>query len=271
MRSHFRSEHFWRNISFSILVSVLAAHLLVAHDKPYSFQELLAMPRYYYSMLLNAMAALLLIEFVHMVSRRLYRRFRAEGLGHRWLLLQVVLGIGLAMLLELVIATLLFAYHGQLIWETSFFRKLFVSISMFILMVNFFFTGFYQYKEPAVHTMVRYRILRQLASEDCLAAQVLGRPALLFVSDRKCWSIGFNGEKLQWPDSLDASQKLLDAGEYFRGQREWMVHRSAIVRVRQLPGKLLLLETALGFPLELKVSRRRAPEFKQWWAGEIAV
>ena len=269
LRSHFRSPHFWRNISFSILASLAASHLLVSFDQRYSLRELWAMPRYYYSLVINAFIALLLIEFMHMISRRLYRRFKAQGLGARWMLLQLLLGVGLTVVAELLIAGAVYYYHGLVIWETMFFRKLFTPILMFIVIVNLFFAVYYLYREPAVTTLVRYKLASPLASESGSAEQVSDGPALLFVEDRNCFSIAFTGEKTQWNSSLDASYLQLGGMDYFRGQREWLVHRSAIARVTQLSGKRLRLETTLAFPISLIVSRRRAPMFKQWWAGDI--
>lgn len=269
IRSHFSSRNFWRNLSLSMAAALAAGHLVVSHDQRYSLPELLSMPRYYYSVALNGAAALLLIEFVHMVSRRLYRRFRAQGLGLRWLAMQALLGLGLTVVLELVMATLLFHYHGHWITETIFFRKLFVPITMFILIINLFFIVYYLYREPAVTTQVRYKLARPLQSGPCAAEKVLGMPALLYVQQRCCWSVSFEGEKLRWPDPLDASEKRLAAADYFRGQRDWLLHRSAVVSVRQLSGRRLELRTSVAqFPL-LVVSRRRAALFKQWWSGDI--
>ncbi|RYY52146.1 MAG: hypothetical protein EOO09_22180 [Chitinophagaceae bacterium] len=269
LRSHFRSPHFWRNLSFSMLASLIASHLVVSFDQRYSLFELFAMPRYYYSLAINAFAALLLIEFMHMISRRLYRSFKSQGLGARWMLLQLVLGVGLTVLAELLIAGAVYYYHGLVIWETMFFRKLFTPILMFILIVNLFFAVYYLYREPAVTTLVRYKLAKPAVSETDSAEQFLDNPALLFVADRSCFSIAFTGEKKHWNCSLDESYLRLGGTDYFRGQREWLVHRSAIAKVTQLSGKRLQLETTLVFPISLTVSRRRAPMFKQWWAGDI--
>lgn len=269
LRLHVRSKHFLRNLCFSLLASVLAAHLVVTYNQRYSLLQMLAMRRYYHSLWVNALAALVLIEFVHAVSRRLYRRFSALGLGWRWMLLQLLLGVGVALLLEVLIASLFFYFDGKWILDTVFFAKLFGPIAMFIVILNLFFMLHYLYREPAVVTQVRYRVASSLRSEQLGAEQVLGLPALLYVSDRSCWSIGFDGERLRWPDSLELSHGRLGEVDYFRGQRDWLVHRAAITGVRQLAGKRLQLQTSVDFPFVLVVSRRRAPAFKQWWSGEI--
>lgn len=267
LRSHFSSPHFWRNLAFSSFVALIAGHLVVSHDKDYSLLELLGMRRYYYSLAINSLAALVLIEFVHMVSRRLYRRFKPEGLGRRWLLLQCTLGLGLTVLLELVIASTLFAYHGQWIWETSFYRNLFIPIVIFIVMLNCFFAAHYLHIDPKVKTVVRSHFFSPEAAPE-LSHEFKDQPKLIFIRDEKCFYLSFQDREFLWQDSIEASEKSLPSSDYFRGRREWMVHRLGIIGVVNLKGKRLQVILSGNSGFELIISRRRSPAFKRWWGGE---
>ena len=269
LRSHFRSKHFWRNLAVSVMVSVIAGHLIVAYDQPYSWLELWGMPRYYYSLALSSAAALVQIEFVHMVSRRLYRRFKDTGLGAKWFTLQLLLGFGATVLLELAIATFLFHLHDKWILDTYFFRKLFLMVLMFIGMVNLFFVVFYYRKEPVVKVKVRSRLVSSGPDENNEAGMYGEDAALYRVKGHDCFAISFHGEELLVRGTLDQWEELLEPWRYFRGQREWMVNRAVISRVERIPGKMLLLHTSIALGFELVVSRRRTPLFLSWWNGEV--
>ncbi|WP_113653172.1 LytTR family transcriptional regulator DNA-binding domain-containing protein [Pedobacter namyangjuensis] len=269
LSSHFRSRYFWRNLAVSVLVSIIAGHLIVAYDKPYSWLELWGMSRYYYSLALSSTAALIQIEFMHMVSRRLYRRFKDTGLGAKWFALQLLLGFGATVLLELAIATFLFHLHDRWILDTYFFRKLFLLVLMFIGMVNLFFVVFYYRKEPVVKVKVRSRLVSSHPSGLSVVEVPGGETALYRVNGHDCFAVSFKGEELVVKGTLDYWEGQLDRAVYFRGQREWMVHRSAIISVKRLGNKMLELDTAVKFGFKLLVSRRRTPHFLSWWNGEI--
>lgn len=269
LRSHFRSKYFWRNLAVSTLVSVIAGHLIVAYDQPYSWLELWGMPHYYYSLALSSTAALIQIEFMHMVSRRLYRRFKDKGLGAKWLTLQLLLGFGATVLLELAIATFLFHLHDRWILDTYFFRKLFLLVLMFIGLVNLFFVVFYYRKEPVVKVKVRSRLVSSQPSGGSVVEVPGGEAALYRVNGHDCFAVSFEGEELVVKGTLDYWEEQLDSDRYFRGQREWLVNRASILRVKRLPNKMLELETRIDFGFKLLVSRRRSPMFLLWWNGAI--
>lgn len=67
--------------------------------------------------------------------------------------------------------------------------------------------------------------------------------------------------------SLDKVAEQLPTNDFFRVNRQWIIHRQAILGYRRLEnGKLQILVKPLSdLPAELTMSRTKAPEFKRWF------
>lgn len=248
------------------LVAILAGVLVVADDKDHTVLELLQMKFFYVSVGLSSLIAWLLIEYIFGISKWLNKDYKGMGLNREWVLAQVFYGVGLALCLELLLATGVFAFMGYWIWETNFFRKVFGPIVMFVAIINMYFIIYYINKVPALVEKVRYQLLNQKAVEGPVDIDSSQVPVLVYVEDGGWWSVDWNGEVELWNYGLDQTQDMFAEGLFFRGRRNWIVNRDAIARVVPLSGKRLLVEMKVSCPIKLEVPRRKAAAFKGWLA-----
>jgi DNA-binding LytR/AlgR family response regulator len=80
----------------------------------------------------------------------------------------------------------------------------------------------------------------------------------------------YNGNKYYLDDSLEKIEKKLPVDIFFRLNRKYIVNRNLISGFKRMGnGKILVLlhDTKL-FPLEIAVSRTKAPSFKRWFRPE---
>jgi hypothetical protein len=89
----------------------------------------------------------------------------------------------------------------------------------------------------------------------------------LFVDDNYTVAVTSTGKKHYLDQSLDKLEKSLPAADFFRVNRQYILHRRIITGFRRLDnGKLsvLLLQNE-WLPREVAMSRTRAAEFKEWF------
>ncbi|MGE6218930.1 LytTR family transcriptional regulator DNA-binding domain-containing protein [Nubsella zeaxanthinifaciens] len=265
--SHIRSRFFLRNLLLLLVTAILAGHFIVTHDRDESLGELLNMPAYYRSVAYSGGIALLLLLSIYGVSMRMYRKHSGRGLTASWIREQALYGVLGVVILELFAATLLFYAMGFWIMDTAYFKKLFGPIVMFILLVNLCYLLFYQNQRPVVK--IRYQFLdNRVDVRKKMTPVVVDQPALLYVENGNTWCIDFSRRRSIWTQSLNESQQRFGGEDYFRGARNWLIHRDAIVSVAQISGKRLSVTCDLQGEFKLVVSRRSVAAFKLWLDGE---
>lgn len=264
---HIRSRFFLSNFGLLLTVAVLTGHFVVMHGTKDKFLDLISESYYYLSVAYSAAITMTLLAMIYSVSYLLDKKYKGLGLTRQWMFYQLLYGVLLVLAVELLLAGILFYWQGFLIWETAFFRIFFGPIVLFVLLVNLAYLIFFLQRNPRVEHVVRYLVPRRNGVELKLLAdeQV---PAVLYLDEWGTWAFDFNGEKADWDHSLDASGEFIQIGQYFRGQRHWLVHRKAISAVEPQANRTVRLSLMMDFPHELIVSRRRSKEFKAWLDSE---
>ncbi len=254
-----------------LFIALMAGHLVVVHGRTETLWHLWRHSYYYASLSYSSLIALILLWYIEWVSRCLHKKYRGTGNYMRWIMQQLKYGVLLTVLIEIVMATALFAWKGYWIWETAFFRKLFGPIVMFIIMVNLGFLSYFFQDDQQMKRLIRYRWLapRSLTGTGDDSESEEKDPLILYVSDKQCWSIGKKGTHWMWAQSMELSEKQLCPHTYFRGHRCWMIHRKAIVELVALKRNHLEVKTNLECPIRLMVSRRRIPAFMRWLEREL--
>lgn len=264
--SHIASRFFLCNLFIGTAMALIAGHLIVTHGRKETLAQFLKMPHYYTSVAYSAGIALLLIMWIYAMGVLTNGKRKRPGLTWNWILNQLVYGVVLTIMLELLLATALFYWNGHWILETAYFRKLFGPIVMFILLVNLCYTVYYLDKAPNPQHKVRYQIINDHLFNAGLLPLEEELPALIYIDENGTWKLNFYGNRSVLLQSLDASFRYLPKDSYFRGHRNWIINKMAISAIKGISGKRLLVETNIPCPIELIVARRRAPAFKKWIA-----
>lgn len=94
-------------------------------------------------------------------------------------------------------------------------------------------------------------------------------PAILYIWVDGHYTLLYSDEPRKYfvDLSLDKVEEQVSTVDFFRLNRQYIVHRKAIQGYERLEnGKLqVLLEALPGIPTELAVSRTKAPDFKRWF------
>lgn len=264
--THLRTRFFWSNLLLLVPLAICSAHLIVTHDRTETLSEFFRMPAYFRSIAYSGVIALLLLLAVYGVSFEMNRRHGGSRMNRRWLGGQFLYGVLGVVLLELFAATLLFHLHGFWILDTAYFKKLFGPIALFIFSANLCYMVYYLSRRSAVK--VRYQFLdNKVATEEDRVVVKLSEPAIFYIKNGDVWCVDFEGGSMMLHTSLTANMELLSERDYFRGARDWIVHRRAIGSVVHVSGNRLKLRCSIGDGFDLEVSRRNVGRFKEWLDG----
>lgn len=88
--------------------------------------------------------------------------------------------------------------------------------------------------------------------------------ALVYTADRATMAVLFSGKEHLLDQSLDVLMQNLDEKAFFRINRQWIVHREAVLSFRPHTSHRLLLSTRPAVAEELVVSKEKTPLFRQW-------
>jgi len=270
--SHITSPLFLWNLLIQVVISLVAGHLIVTHGRRESFAELLCYPGYFTSVIYSGSIALLLLLCIYAASYRMYVRYGGEDKNKKWIIGQLRWGVVGVLFIEILAATTLFWVKGHWILDTAYFKKLFLPILLFILLANAVYMIFFMLiREPLVQ--IKYQFLdNDVHPEPGKALLLAIEPAIIFVQDEKTWSVDFYGKRSRWQlSTLDTTVEKLDPEKYFRGNRNWIVHRQIVVRVVMLSGRRLKATCRISQEFDLVVSRRCAVKFKEWIAPDVEV
>jgi DNA-binding LytR/AlgR family response regulator len=88
-----------------------------------------------------------------------------------------------------------------------------------------------------------------------------------FVDEDYAVASQLGGKKYYMTQSLDKIEKTLPATNFYRLNRQYIVHRQIVSGYKRADnGKILvMLQSTTNFPSEIPVSRLRAPSFKGWF------
>lgn len=272
--SHFRSRFFIWNISISFGVSMLAGFFVVTHGHPKPYSVLLFMPGLFASSVYSGIIAFILLFAVYLVSFIGNAKYAGKQQNGRWFIFQLFYGVVLMILLELVLATILFWMMGHWILDTAFFDKIFLLAFMFIAMANLFYLLFFMQRvkvDPEVEYVavetVRYQSVPTIVAPavEASSEEIGLQAALFYIHNGEIWKKDFDGEPKIWLTPLSKTMNDLDPKQYFKCSRNWIVHRNAIAQVIPIEGRRLKVICRFQLKIPFIVSRRNAQDFKDWF------
>ena len=266
---HLRSVFFFRNLCILLVVAAVAGFVIVTHGREEKWYQYFAIPGIFSSALYSGIIAFILLLVVYVVSFIANVKYAGRDRNGQWLVFQLVYGVLLTIVVELVLATLLFWVMGFWIFDTAFFDKIFLVVVMFILLANLCYMLFYMQRvryEVTVET-VRYQPIPLSPLEmdsDEPRVEPTDQPALFYIRNGEAWRKSFQGKRSIWLKSLDSTMSQLDPQLYFKCARNWIVHRNAIASIRMISSRRIEVKCSFKVAINLIVSRRNAQKFKEW-------
>ncbi len=148
-----------------------------------------------------------------------------------------------------------------------------VIISIWFFVINGIYLGIHFYRLYQESEAIRQRE-NQLKSDGVFVKQGKQDIRLLyyelegfFVDEDYAVASQLGGKKFYLTQSLDKIEKSLPATDFYRLNRQYIVHRQIVSGFKRGDnGKILvMLKNTTNFPSEIPVSRLRAPSFKSWF------
>ena len=252
------------HVLIRLCVALLASHFVVVHSAEETWVELFTKKYYYLSLLFSMIIAFLLIECVYFVSKWIDFKFRESENRVKRMKTQFIFGFCLTAFHAFFLAMMLFYAHGENIFNSGYFEKLYVYILLFIFTLNVVYLLYFEYQK-----MPRLRYQRMIFNHTYINnlrtnALKANLPAVIYHEDKACFAVDFNGVKTSWPNTIEESMKLLNAEHYFQISRKGIVHRAAILSFSPHKIKCLKIELNIPCPIALITSRRKSAFFKEW-------
>ncbi|MEJ5994387.1 hypothetical protein WG904_08155 [Pedobacter sp. Du54] len=241
-----------------LLVSLLAAHFIVVQSATETITVLFTKGYYYYSVCCSLVIALILVEFVYFVTKKLNQQHKNEALTNERITEQFVSGFLTTSLIAFLLAMLLYWINGENIFNSSYFTKLYALILLFIFSVNMAYLLFY-YKNA-----IKSRYYLFNANSLDIPNENSTLPAIIFYEDKACFAIDFKGIKTVWPINIEQSRKKLNENTYFQINRQTIIHRAIIRSIKPFNLRHIKIESLVTCPIELITSRRMTVLFKAW-------
>ncbi len=259
--AHLRSRFFLINLAIIMVVSLIAGHFVVTHNHPGTFIQFVRRPGYFPSVAYSASIALILLLVVYAVSFRLYLKYGGGSLSSTWLSRQLFYGVILVIVLELVLASVLFYIMGKNILDSTYFDKLFNPIVLFIITANLCYLLFFRNYELV---KVRYKFIPSEPSSHAAGNQwTEAIPSFWYTEQGDVLQVDVAGNVEVRASTLTVIMKTLDPAVYYRGSRYWIVHRDMIRAVRPHQGNRLKI-CCKANEHHLVVPRRNTAKFKAW-------
>jgi hypothetical protein len=259
--THVSSRFFLANLAIIMVVSLMAGHFVVTHNHRGHFFQFIQRPGYFYSVTFSAIIALILLLVIYGVSYHLFTRYGGGALNRDWVLGQMGYGVLLVIVLELAFATLLFRIMGRRILESAYFDKLFQPIVLFIIAANLCYLLYFRNREPA---KVRYKFISgEIATAEGEESTTVDTPMFWYINEGDVLQVDVEGQVEVRDSSLTLLMEELDPSVYFRGARDWIIHREMIRLVTPHRGNRLKICCKVN-EHHLVVSRRNATKFKVW-------
>jgi two-component system response regulator LytT len=82
------------------------------------------------------------------------------------------------------------------------------------------------------------------------------------------WATTAANQRVPLDYSLDQIEKLLDRNQFFRINRQFIIHIDAIKKITTYYNSRLILQLAPDVDTDVIISRERVTEFKNWLEGK---
>lgn len=264
----------YKDLYFRLILSLAAAHILVAFGEKHSLSELLLMPEYYISVLGSFLIAFILVSTVRWLNIKLDQRVDwMEQPLHRTGL-QILLVVMVPGILAFLLAAIYFKLQGINILNTVYLRWDFPLILLMLVLLNVYYIAYYFYlyaignekkadaaDQPSEEQIKEVFLVNAGAKNIPLPVEEISyffrvyEVNYLRTADNKDYMIS---------QSLDEVQLQLDNKQFFRANRQLLVNFKACRHFEQLPYGKLQLFVQPEYKETVIISQKRAKQFREW-------
>ncbi|HVX00980.1 MAG TPA: LytTR family DNA-binding domain-containing protein [Candidatus Babeliaceae bacterium] len=267
----------YNDLLFRIIISLVAAHIIVAFGATQSFFHLLINWKYYRSLLPSVVIAFLLISEVYLATVKLDKRFDWRDSTAARIGLQLLFGLTVPAITAFLLATVYFAAFGYNILRNTYYLEFdFPVIIILLLLLNVYYLAFYFFRRWQLSEQEKTIVMIPQPAEKQKSVYMVhkGSKSVPIPLENICYfyhesSLNFlrtfEKEDFLITQPLDEVQKQLPDKQFFRVNRQMIVNFLSCKHFELLQyGRLELIlnpkpkETVI-------VSQRRTKAFKEWF------
>lgn len=269
-----KKQYGYRDFFFRLILSLIAAHFIVALGESESFFQMLLSWDYYRSLLYSVVIAFLLVSLVHIITVKLDKRFDWTEYTAKRIGLQLALALMLPAILAFLLAAVYFRIFDIDIFVTRYLTYDYPVILLMLLLVNVYYVAFYFYRQ--------WKTIRDNLNKHPIDAATTPKEVILTSKADKvipvpikdiCYVYHLDNynlirtaghEDIVVDYSLDELEKTFPNNDFFRANRQFIVSRSACKNYSLLSYGKLELFVNPSLNVRIIISQKRAPEFKKW-------
>jgi len=260
-----------------LIACIVATHMVIVYGETRSTFEMLLMPAYYYAFIGSFGIAFILFWTVRKIVIKLDQTCDWLEMPVYRIGLQAFFGFMVPGLMAFLLAALYFRIRGYNILHTSYLRYDFQYILLQILLINFYYIGYYFYGKWQQAKKVIERFGSMVPAPERQGKETFqvsnGSTNVLLPLDEiaYCYRKGesnflrtMQGEDFFITQSLDEVQQRLPDERFFRANRQLVLNRAACKGFDLLSYGKLKVILSPELDADVVVSQKRALAFKSW-------
>lgn len=263
-----------RHIMFLFGIAALIAYILVmlgSHD----WIGRMATWLFYKDWIISTLSAFLVILYFDWINRKLDTHFPWIENWKSRLLRQFLLLVALPACMAILITWLqyTFIYDQNLITHEYFQNEFVVTVLILTVLNLVYFIAYLLGVQRAGVTATRHHAQEQVATSEIVligqkgAQKIPVQPdqiAYIRLNSRILFLTTSNGETLMMPENLDHYEKLLAPEQFFRANRQLIVHREACRAYEPIENGKIRLDLHPPIDESVTISQKKASKFREW-------
>jgi len=260
-----------KRLIWKALASLVIAHVIVAMGHN-NWLEMMSHAGYYFDLLISFVSVFVVFEYVDRMTSYLDRKFPwRHGLLLR-ILLQILLVVAIPALLAILITFIQWHFvYGQNMAEQGYFSVEFPVTLLFIVIVNLAFVIYYLATQVQVsenqglHDSLSSGPSVVLARKGNKNVPIpVNETAYLSLRNGVIFVTTKDGTDLMLSDNLDFYEKSLSEKNFFRANRQTIIHRMACKSFKNVENGKIEVQLEPDIVPSVIVSQKRAAAFRKW-------
>lgn len=264
----------YHDLLFRIILSLIAAHLIVSFGETESFFQLLLSWDYWRSLCFSFIIAFILVSIVYICTAWLDNRFdwTKRTLPRVWL--QISLGLVLPSIIAFLLADVYFRIYHISIFKTIYLKFDYPVVVLMLLLLNVYYVAFHFFRrwQQSVHTVNDRKDGKTERKEHTFIVTKGTRNIPLPVAEIAYWYHEgdynfvrvFKGEDFVVSETLDSIEKQLNSEIFFRVNRQMIVNIDACLHFEHLAYGKIKVMLKPDFKKDTVISQKKAKDFKAW-------
>lgn len=268
------------------IAAFLATHYLVVYGIDIPLFKMMKGWDYWISLFASLPLAIIQIEYVAFITRRLDKKFPWTRDLTKRSLIQAFWGVVVPGMIEFLLGLAYFTIRERDVFDTFFYTNDYPLAMLMIIVVNFYYVTFFFIKkyffakkhievltntvaslqentseDDAVQLPATFAIQRGPVSIPILQEEI----AYFFRDGEANFLKTATGESIFINLTLDDIERVLDINQFFRANRQTIVNYTSVQKWSNIENGKLEIKLEPAYQGQVVISQKRAKEFKQWY------